>query len=194
MIGSASSKPDRHSRAYFSAKSGPDDGRASPSVTKPDVVAKQMETLWAEHYRFAYRARAKLEFRLAHKPMFEKYVRDLDNMASHGWNSFKETVSGWLPVDHDSLHIHVGIAVFVILAWYLRNRPKGLEISWLLLFFLQIGNEILDGQQWIGWTGHVNWPEAINDTINTLFWPTVAIVGLWLWRRSAWSLVDPDVK
>ena len=96
------------------------------------------------------------------------------------WFESKAEIKAALGMSEDMIHVHFGLALFLIGAVLLRNRRKGVLIAWCVGAFLQIVNEVLDAREWINWTGNVNWSEFLKDTGATLFWPTVLVL-IWRW-------------
>lgn len=89
-------------------------------------------------------------------------------------NSIKTALSDLLGISKDALHIHIGLGLFVLLAFAFRGR---LLVPWIAVLVLQLGNEALDllHEHEIGGQ-HLF--EALRDTLNTMLWPTVAAICL----------------
>ena len=109
------------------------------------------------------------------------------------WYDIKRMVTDHIPIAHDTLHVHVGILIFTLLAYRWRRRRAGLVKAWMTVFVLQLCNEMLDARDWYKWTGNINWWESAVDTINTMLWPTIALIILLqvLWRDS--NIRDEDI-
>lgn len=95
------------------------------------------------------------------------------------WYDAKGWLKDFLDVASDQLHVHIGLAVFLAVALVLRRRRGAPIYAWLCVALVQAANEALDARDWIHWTGTINWPETIKDTVMTLFWPTVLVL---IWR------------
>lgn len=93
------------------------------------------------------------------------------------WYGLKDAVARLFPVAHDAMHVHVGLAIFLLCALLLRRHRHGAGLAWLAVLALEIVNEGLDARDWILWTGHVNWPETARDMIDTLLWPSLLLAG-----------------
>ncbi len=83
-------------------------------------------------------------------------------------------------LERDALHLHAGLALFILvrLAWRWRG---GWVIAWLAALTIAIGVEWLDIRA--DGTGGVPQPQSDHwhDIWNTMLWPTVLLlVGRWL--------------
>lgn len=88
------------------------------------------------------------------------------------WTATKDWLSGTLHLSHDMLHVHVGMAIFVLASLVLR-RPIGLLPPLLLLLGLETLNELSDFMRYrIGGWPWTPWP-TVADYIDTLLWPAV---------------------
>ena len=81
-------------------------------------------------------------------------------------------------VQHDTLHVHAGLTVFLIGFVATRRLDRRNVYAWLLVLGLELLNKVLDASEWIAWTGHVNWLELAEDLANTILWPSVLLVGM----------------
>ena len=96
------------------------------------------------------------------------------------WYQIKEPVVQFLGLSRDALHVHLGLAIFVILALLLRRVPNSLVYAWVALFALQTANELLDLYDWYIWTQSLNWRKSAGDYLHTMFWPTILLaIGKW---------------
>lgn len=102
------------------------------------------------------------------------------------WSSFKSTLSRWVGLSHDALHMHVGLALFLLLAFVLRRRRWGVLAALGVVLAVEIGNEVIDAFDWVRWTGAPNYIETARDIASTMLWPVVLAVGLavWRWKRA----------
>ncbi len=71
------------------------------------------------------------------------------------------------------LHVHAGMAI-LILARVATGRSLSTPIPLAIVALAELTNEILDRINHGSWL----WPDTISDVINTLFWPTVIMIGL----------------
>ena len=99
------------------------------------------------------------------------------------WSSFKSTLSRWVGLSHDALHMHVGMVLFLLLAFLLRRRRWGVLAALGGVLALEVANEVIDALDWVRWTGAPNFIESGRDIASTMVWPTVLAVGLAVWRR-----------
>lgn len=91
------------------------------------------------------------------------------------WTTLKQHVSDDLGVGHDILHVPVGLLIFIGVAYLLRSRRHVLLVALGGVTLLQLVNEMLDGVQWVIWTGRIAWSEAVKDTVLTLTAPIVIV-------------------
>lgn len=84
------------------------------------------------------------------------------------YSSIKRAMADGLGMSEALLHLHIGLAIFVIAALALRRRMRS---PWPLLAvaLLALGNELVDR------LSHDSWRIANSaaDLLNTLLWPTV---------------------
>ena len=73
----------------------------------------------------------------------------------------------------NELHIHGGLAIFLLSLLALRHFRHRLALAWLTVFLVQTLNEAMDARDWMMWTGTINWAEMTKDTVLTLFWPSL---------------------
>ena len=88
------------------------------------------------------------------------------------WGSFKAHMDRGLEISQAMLHIHIGLALFLLAARLIGGTPGRLA-PLLLVTALELANEVLDfaryqasGWPWKPWG-------TIGDILNTLFWPVV---------------------
>ena len=108
------------------------------------------------------------------------------------WTHFKEALSRWVGLSHDALHMHVGLALFLLFAYLLRRYRWGMRAALGLVLALEIANEINDAIDWVRWTGAPNYIETARDIASTMLWPVVLAVGLTVWRRQQARVVSPS--
>lgn len=102
------------------------------------------------------------------------------NILFQQWKVTLETATG---LSRDSLHLHIGLAVFVI-ARLIWRRGWGWLFAWLVALGFALGGEWLDirGEN----LANIRQPDAAHwhDIWNTMLWPTaLAIIGRWLEPR-----------
>jgi hypothetical protein len=106
------------------------------------------------------------------------------------WEAAKNWLSAEVHVSHAVLHIHLGLAIYLLTSVLLR-RPLGSVLPWLMVAALELANEASDFARY-----HVSgWPwtptNTIEDIVNTLFWPTVLAVLFHRQRTAASRKMDP---
>lgn len=90
---------------------------------------------------------------------------------------WKSELGDKLGMSEDLLHVHAGLAIFLLTALLLRKRMR----SWIPIGFvvaLAFGNELIDYSRGKGW----ELASSSLDFLNTIFWPTLLFL---LARRSA---------
>lgn len=75
----------------------------------------------------------------------------------------------------DTLHVYVGLAVFILAALLLR-RPVRSFVPWLVVFLVAALGEVVDMNDDLATFGHWRVSASIHDIINTLFWPSVLLL------------------
>lgn len=78
----------------------------------------------------------------------------------------------------DSLHIYTGMAIF-LLAMLLRRSPR-VFVPWLTVLLVAVLGEMLDRRDDLLSLARWRWKASLHDVLNTLFWPTVLALLLWL--------------
>lgn len=82
--------------------------------------------------------------------------------------AWKAALGEQLGASESLIHVHVGLAIFVVTALLLRQRMR----SWIplaVVLVLAILNEVVDYNYGILW----DYISSGMDLINTIFWPTV---------------------
>lgn len=99
------------------------------------------------------------------------------------YNSLKTQLAELLGISKDALHIHVGLAIFV-LAWLVLQRFRWAPWGALVVIALfEIGNEFMDLFHWHAGTMSMEVGDMWTDLLNTLIWPLVATLVI-VARRS----------
>ena len=104
----------------------------------------------------------------------------------------KVALSEFVHLSKDALHIHLGLAVYLIAALLLR-RPAGSWWPWLVLLALELVNEVLDLGAHMRHGGISLWSigGSLKDIVNTMFWPTALLIAL---RSGLLSVSSPRHK
>lgn len=87
------------------------------------------------------------------------------------WYLYKAPIVAFFGISRDALHIHFGLAAFIVIAFVCRKARRPLVIAWLAVLVLELTNETLDYLDW-----HKFEPDMPSDVINTMLWPTVIFV------------------
>ena len=120
-------------------------------------------------------------------------VRDTETFAAVvRWGDVKDWLSDSLHLSHGILHVHVGMAVFLLGAVLLR-RPVGTWTPLLIVVVLELLNEAVDfaRYQMSGWPWRPG--PTIADLVATWLWPIVlTLVFRHALRRAAVVEPAPD--
>ncbi len=94
------------------------------------------------------------------------------------FHSMKHEIVQFASLSKDALHIHVGLAVFLLAAAVAR---KGLRSVFPLIAVLAVAllGELLDARDDFRKFGHWRFGASLHDFVNTVFWP----LTLWLLAR-----------
>jgi hypothetical protein len=84
-------------------------------------------------------------------------------------NDLKVLATEFMHLSRDALHIHIGLAIYFAAVLLFRRGPAS-PLPWLAVLALELANEALDLFHEVDLSG------AIVDIVNTMFWPTVALV------------------
>jgi hypothetical protein len=85
-------------------------------------------------------------------------------------NDLKILATDFMHLSRDALHIHLGLAIYVTAILVFRRGPAS-PLPWLAVLAFELVNEALDLFHEVDLSG------AIVDIVNTMFWPTVALVA-----------------
>jgi hypothetical protein len=91
------------------------------------------------------------------------------------YHDVKLWIGQWTGLHNDALHVHMGLALYVLVWLYcMRNKPaKATWLPLLVVFAFQMGNESLDALKSAVTHSPFVFQEFFKDTWNTLLWPTV---------------------
>lgn len=89
------------------------------------------------------------------------------------WYEGKQALLDTVGLGTDAAHVLLGIVLFLAAGFLLRRRAYAPALSLGSVAALQAVNEGLDALDWLGWTGTVNWREAVMDTMRTLVAPFI---------------------
>lgn len=88
------------------------------------------------------------------------------------WEAFKNWLSAELGLTHAALHIHVGLAVYLVASRFARGGLAS-PLPLALVALLEALNETSDFIRYR--VSHWPWTpgNTVADIVNTLFWPTL---------------------
>ena len=72
----------------------------------------------------------------------------------------------------DALHIYVGLAVLLVMAFVFRKKLSSL-IPLSMVFLVAVVGEIVDMRDDLMTAGYWRLRASLHDVVNTVFWPTV---------------------
>lgn len=98
--------------------------------------------------------------------------------------ALKELVVTLTGLSKDALHIHVGLAVFLLAAVLLR-RPLRSPVPWLAVLAVALAGETVDALDELRASGQWTLGAGVHDLANTLLWPTVLMLAARFARRGA---------
>ena len=99
------------------------------------------------------------------------------------YNALKTEISQALGITKDALHIHLGLAIFLGVAFIFR-RPLTSLIPWLALLAFELVNELMDMFHLHNGTIGFEIGDSVKDVLNTMFWPTIVLLAArWIRRR-----------
>lgn len=78
----------------------------------------------------------------------------------------------------DALHIYVGLGVFLLVLLWRRCSRTLLPL--LAVLVVAVVGELLDRRDDLASLGRWRWKASVHDIVNTLFWPTVLTLLLYL--------------
>jgi len=98
------------------------------------------------------------------------------------WYQLKDPVADLFGLSHDAMHVHVGLAIFLVVAAVLRKVRGGVWLALGAVLAGELVNEVGDSFDWIRWTGAPNLMESAKDVISTVLWPLV-LAAIWTLAR-----------
>ena len=86
--------------------------------------------------------------------------------------AIKQTIVLTIGLSRDALHIYVGLAALLMMAFVLRKQLSSL-IPLSIVFLVAIMGEIVDMRDDLLTIGYWRLGASLHDVVNTVFWPTV---------------------
>lgn len=97
-------------------------------------------------------------------------------------NAVKTGLSEFLLLRKDALHIHLGLAIYLIVLLTLA-RGRRLWFPWATVLAFEFVNEAVDIFHHGPSTSELG--GSVKDIVNTMLWPTVLLVGTHMLLRRA---------
>ena len=88
------------------------------------------------------------------------------------YQGLKLNIINILELPKDSIHMHVGLAVF-FLAVVLWKKGRVELVCLIPVILTACLMEALDLRDNFNSLGHMNWSASVHDLINTVFWPVI---------------------
>lgn len=89
--------------------------------------------------------------------------------------AFKLAIVSASGLSKDALHIYAGLAIFLLLAVLMRDRPS-LVRPWCVVLLAAVIAEALDLRDDLASLGHWRWAASLHDVLNTIAAPSVFAV------------------
>ena len=109
--------------------------------------------------------------------------------AGTAWRGIKEQIEIAMAISRDAMHMHVGIAMYLLLYLVLRSSGFGI-VPLLVVAALAAANEALDLYMIVASDDPVSWGESAKDIVNTLFPPF--LIGAFLKFRQGSDRPETD--
>lgn len=109
---------------------------------------------------------------------------DVNHMETSAVQAAKLAIVGATGLSKDTLHVYVGLTVFLVSTWVLRKHVRSV-LPLLIVVLVACVGEMLDMRDDIHSLGYWRWGASLHDVVNTSFWPFVLYVLLR--RTSAFS-------
>ncbi|MFN7025503.1 MAG: hypothetical protein ACK4QP_13490 [Pseudorhizobium sp.] len=104
------------------------------------------------------------------------------------WDVFKTYLVDLTGISKDALHVHIGLMIYVCSALLLKKKYPGAVFPWMIVFGLEIANELVDLFVRNRAPDTVAWLKSLKDIVNTMFWPTLfALASRMRGRRALMS-------
>jgi hypothetical protein len=104
-------------------------------------------------------------------------------METSWYQAAKLVLESALGLSRDALHVHVGLAVFVVAVLVLRKPPHS-PIPLAVVFLAAVMGEGLDLRDDLRSLGYWRWKDSVGDVVKTVFWPLV------LWALARWRAIE----
>lgn len=95
--------------------------------------------------------------------------------------SFMNDIALWFGASHSMMHVHAGLAIYVVTQFAVRTRRASMT-ALNTVVALAVGHEVLDYLGTASW----DWLDTIKDIALTVTWP-VAVTAVGQYRRARWQ-------
>jgi len=96
---------------------------------------------------------------------------------STGYFEFKLQIGDWTGADEELLHVHVGLAIFVLVSLVLKKKFRSPVPLGFVIFFALL-NELIDWMHELP----ADKLQSVWDIANTVLWPAVLFILARRWR------------
>ena len=100
---------------------------------------------------------------------------------------FKEAIQQDTGLANAMLHMHSGLLILLV-ARVISGRSIGSFVPLSAVILLELLNELIDRINHGSW----RWSDTGGDILNTLFWPTVLTLAVWLHPLAKRQPVQPE--
>ena len=102
----------------------------------------------------------------------------------HAYAQFTQSIVDLTSMSRPMLHIHAGMAIYLVTQFALRDR-RGSLIALVAVLQLELFNEIMNRLDKGAW----HWADTSADIALTIFWPTLCY-AVSIYRRHHWDAKD----
>ena len=95
-------------------------------------------------------------------------------MTTSSVQAIKLAVVSATGLSKDTLHVYVGLSIF-LLAVFITRKPLRSLAPWLAVLSVALLGEALDMKDDVSSLGYWRWLASLHDVINTVFWPSVLL-------------------
>lgn len=97
------------------------------------------------------------------------------------YQAFTDIIEGTTGMSRPMLHVHAGMAIYLLGQLVLRNR-RGAFLALVLVAEVAVFNEVMNRLYYGSW----RWADTLGDLALTLFWPTLCF-AVSRFRRWRWN-------
>jgi hypothetical protein len=96
-------------------------------------------------------------------------------METSAVQSIKLAIVAATGLSKDTLHVYVGLSVFLVVA-AASKRSIASWTPWLAVLLVALLGEAVDMRDDLMSVGHWRWAASLHDVLNTVFWPSVLLL------------------